>query len=249
MLQKEVKSNYLLQKSGCQQDEEDREDKAVKIDSLMAKLKAERLIVCGLYIELDEERNASAIAANQAMAMITKLQEEKVAIQMESVQNQRMIDEQAEYDREVFQLLNELVMKLENDKFELENELEMYKEKFLHCECKNKAKMMPHCPLASFRITKESLDDLNVSDLKNLRTLEESIVEFDVERLWILDELKELDGTLMTLTNELDRDLVGIGSLREDLGCRRNRLLGVFDIEGIVEEAEASHSAWSQSSF
>ena len=63
--------------------------------------------------------------------MITKLQEEKVALQTESIQHKRMMDEQAEYDQEVLQLLNELVMKLERDKIELENELEMYKEKFL----------------------------------------------------------------------------------------------------------------------
>ena len=46
-----------------------------------------------LYAELEEERSAAAIAANQMMAMINRLQEEKAAIQMEALQYQRMMEE------------------------------------------------------------------------------------------------------------------------------------------------------------
>lgn len=209
---------------------EDVKDKAVTIDSLMAELKSERLAAYGLYIELDEERNASAIAANQAMAMITKLQEEKIALQIESVQNKRMMDEQAEYDHEVLQLLNELVMKLETDKIELENELEMYKEKLCAYEGKKKAKMTL-CS-TSCSITKESL-------------VNESIVDFEIEGLWILDKLKDLDEALMTL----NEDLVGKANLEgEDHGYKANRLHRVFGVKGIDEEVEASHAAWSRCS-
>lgn len=205
----------------------------------MKELKSERLVVCGLYIELDEERNASAIAANQAMAMITRLQEDKVALQIESMQNQRMMDEQAEYDKEVLQLLNELVMKLEKDKFELENELEMYKERFMDYDGKKKAKVKRRS------ITKKCLDETNVVDLKNSKTLEESVVGFDVERLWILDKLGELDETLMMLTDDRDEDLHGKASLeRERLCYKGNVFLGVFGIESIDEGDEASHSVW-----
>ncbi|GFP79970.1 hypothetical protein PHJA_000140400 [Phtheirospermum japonicum] len=66
-----------------------------------------------LYTELDEERNASNVAANNAMAMITRLQAEKAAVQMEALQYQRMMEEQAEYDEEAFQ-----------------SELDMYREKY-----------------------------------------------------------------------------------------------------------------------
>lgn len=204
-------------KSSCQ-DEDHKEDKVVTLDSLTAELKAERLVVHGLYIELDEERKASAEAANQAKKMITKLQEQKVAVQIESIRNKRMMDEQAEYDQEVLHLLNELVMKLENDKFELENELEMYKEKYSHNEGTTKAKMIPKCPHCS------CLVDTKVLDSKNLREHEETVVEFEIERMWILDKLKELDETLsMTLTDDLN--------------------------EGIDEEAKASRSAWTRSMF
>ncbi|GJT06103.1 zein-binding domain-containing protein [Tanacetum coccineum] len=229
-----------VEKQACQ-DVDDKEDELVTINSLMAQLKAERLAVCGLYIELDEERNASAIAANQAMAMITKLQEEKVALQTESIQNQRMMDEQAEYDQEVLQLLNELVMKLESDKIELENELEMYKQKFLDYKGKKKVKVTPRCLGASSNPKKECLDDASLSEFKNLGTLEESIVEYGVEKLWILDEI---------FTKDLNENFVGKSSLKgESLDYRRNGLFHTFDVKGIDEEAEASHSPWSLSSF
>nr|GEY80483.1 reverse transcriptase domain-containing protein [Tanacetum cinerariifolium] len=228
-----------VEKQACQ-DVDDTEDSSVTIDSLMAQLKAERLAVCGLYIELDEERNASAIAANQAMAMITKLQEEKVALQTESIQNQRLMDEQAEYDQEVLQLLNELVMKLESDKIELENELEMYKQKFLDYKEK-KVKVMPRCLGGSSNTKKECLDDASLSEFKNLGTLEESIVEYGVEKLWILDEI---------FTKDLNENLVGKSSSKgESLDYHRNGLFHTFDVKGIDEEAEASHSPWSLSSF
>ncbi|KAL4577925.1 hypothetical protein LXL04_014040 [Taraxacum kok-saghyz] len=224
----------FLQSSVCK----DEEDKAATIHRLLSELKSERLAVCGLYIELNAERNASAIAANQALAMITRLQEDKIALQIESMQNQRMMDEQSEYDREVLQLLNELVMKLENDKIELENELEMYKERF------SKAKMKPMCHGASSSDTKKYLDDVNFLDLKNPKTLKESIVEFDVERPWILEKLVELDETLM-MRNDLDEDLRGKSSLEEGhLPFKGNIFLRVFDMEGIDEDDEASHSVW-----
>ncbi|XP_071739190.1 myosin-binding protein 2-like [Rutidosis leptorrhynchoides] len=228
--------------------QEDMKDKVVTIDSLQAELKAERLAVYGLYIELDEERNASAIAANQALAMITKLQEEKIALQIEYVQNKRMMEEQAEYDHEVLQLLNEIVMKLEHDKIELENELDVYKEKLYAYEGKNKAKMTL-CDDSCSIVTKNSplVDDTNVLDLKDLTALEESMVDFEVEGLWILNELKDLDETLTTLTDDLDEHIVGKGNLEgEDRGYNENRASRFFAV--IDEQVEASHAAWSRCS-
>ncbi|KAK7309669.1 hypothetical protein RJT34_06586 [Clitoria ternatea] len=62
-------------------------------------------------MELDEERSASAVAANNAMAMINRLQADKAAVRMESLQYQRMMEEQAEYDEEVLQATNEMLLK------------------------------------------------------------------------------------------------------------------------------------------
>ncbi|KAF8389985.1 hypothetical protein HHK36_024505 [Tetracentron sinense] len=110
------------------------------IEHLKSALKTERKAINALYTELEEERSASAIAANQTMAMITRLQEEKAAMQMEALQYQRMMEEQSEYDQEALQLLNELMVKREEEKQELEKELEMYHKKVLDYEVKEKKK-------------------------------------------------------------------------------------------------------------
>lgn len=117
-------------------------DAVTTVDRLKAALKAERKTLSALYAELEEERSASAIAANQTMAMITRLQEEKAAMQMEALQYQRMMEEQAEYDQEALQLMNELMIKREKEKQELEKELEIYRKKVLDYEAKEKIRTM-----------------------------------------------------------------------------------------------------------
>ncbi|CAM0872369.1 unnamed protein product [Alopecurus aequalis] len=111
------------------------------IDQLKSSLQTERKALSAMYAELEEERNAAAIATNQTMAMINRLQEEKAAMQMESLQYQRMMEEQSEYDQEAMQLLTELVTKREREKQELERELELCKEKLLYYEDKERRRM------------------------------------------------------------------------------------------------------------
>ncbi|XP_050374251.1 myosin-binding protein 3-like isoform X2 [Argentina anserina] len=112
------------------------------IEQLKEALKNERKALSALYAELEEERSASAVAANQTMAMITRLQEEKAAMQMEALQYQRMMEEQSEYDQEALQLLNELMNKMEREKQELEKKLEIYQKKVLDYEEKEKTRIM-----------------------------------------------------------------------------------------------------------
>uniref|UniRef100_A0A1J3EFL2 GTD-binding domain-containing protein n=2 Tax=Noccaea caerulescens TaxID=107243 RepID=A0A1J3EFL2_NOCCA len=94
---------------------------------LKRQVRLDRKSLMDLYMELDEERSASAVAANNAMAMITRLQAEKAAVQMEALQYQRMMDEQAEYDQEALQSMNGLLVKREDDMKELEAEIEVYR--------------------------------------------------------------------------------------------------------------------------
>ena len=102
-------------------------------DSIMQRLKRQarmdRKSLIALYMELDEERSAAAIAANNAMAMITRLQAEKAAVQMEALQYQRMMEEQAEYDQEDLQAMTELLGKRGEEIKALEAKLEMNRQK------------------------------------------------------------------------------------------------------------------------
>ncbi|KAL6559437.1 hypothetical protein OROGR_004554 [Orobanche gracilis] len=97
---------------------------------LKRQVRLDRRTLMALYMELDEERSASAVAANNAMAMITRLQAEKAAVQMEALQYQRMMEEQAEYDQEALQVMKDMLFKREEDMKALESDLETYREKY-----------------------------------------------------------------------------------------------------------------------
>ncbi|KAG5019767.1 hypothetical protein JHK87_015622 [Glycine soja] len=100
------------------------------LNNLKRQVRLDRKSLMALYMELDEERSASAVAANNAMAMITRLQAEKAAVQMEALQYQRMMEEQAEYDEEALQASNDMLIKREEDLRALEAELEIFRKQY-----------------------------------------------------------------------------------------------------------------------
>ncbi|KAL4578438.1 hypothetical protein LXL04_014561 [Taraxacum kok-saghyz] len=104
------------------------EDKANTILLLTRELIEEQDARAALYIELEKERNAAASAADEAMAMILRLQEEKASIEMESRQYQRMIEEKSAYDEEEMNILKEIVLRREMEKHFLEKEVEAYRQ-------------------------------------------------------------------------------------------------------------------------
>ncbi|KAK1363357.1 putative myosin-binding protein 5 [Heracleum sosnowskyi] len=106
------------------------EPESETLNRLKRQIRSDRKTLVELSMELDEERSASAIAANNAMAMITRLQAEKAAVQMEALQYQRMMEEQAEYDQEAVQIMKDILVKREGEIKILEAEIETYKEKY-----------------------------------------------------------------------------------------------------------------------
>ncbi|KAE8699137.1 Mutator-like transposase isoform 1 [Hibiscus syriacus] len=100
------------------------------VDGLKRQVEHDKKLLRALYKELEEERSASAVATNQAMAMITRLQEEKATLQMEALQHLRIMEEQAEYDMEALQNTNDLLTEKDKEIQDLEAELEFYRTKF-----------------------------------------------------------------------------------------------------------------------
>lgn len=91
-------------------------------------LEEEHAARAALYLELEKERSAAASAADEAMAMIQRLQEEKASIEMEARQYQRMIEEKSAYDAEEMNILKEIIVRREREKHFLEKEVEAYRE-------------------------------------------------------------------------------------------------------------------------
>ncbi|KAL9148776.1 hypothetical protein ABFS82_12G065500 [Erythranthe guttata] len=130
----------LLQLDLNEIEENSLDDQLKIIERLKSELREERNNLESLYLELEEERSASAVAANQTMAMINRLQDEKAAMQMEAFQYHRMMEEQSEYDQEALYTLNQVVMKREKEKHEIEKELELCRKKLLDYETREKTR-------------------------------------------------------------------------------------------------------------
>ncbi|KAH6824005.1 lateral signaling target-like protein of unknown function [Perilla frutescens var. hirtella] len=100
------------------------------IDQLKRQIEHDQNCLNDLYKDLEEERNASAIAAEEAMSMITRLQEEKAALRMEALHYLRMMEEQAAYDTQALEKANDLLAEREKEMQDLEYELESYRNNF-----------------------------------------------------------------------------------------------------------------------
>jgi len=88
-----------------------------------------------LYLELEKERAAAATAADEAMAMISRLQEEKASMEMEMRQYERLIEERVSYDEEEMNIMQEILIRREKENFFLEKELESYRQMSLTESC------------------------------------------------------------------------------------------------------------------
>lgn len=105
------------------------EDSTIRI--LEEALEEEQTARAALCSELEQERSAAATAADEAMAMILRLQEEKASIEIESRQYQRILEEKSAYDAEEMEILKEIIIRREREKHFMEKELEAYRNKML----------------------------------------------------------------------------------------------------------------------
>uniref|UniRef100_A0A5B7A2D5 GTD-binding domain-containing protein n=1 Tax=Davidia involucrata TaxID=16924 RepID=A0A5B7A2D5_DAVIN len=211
-------------------------------DSILHRLKRQvrmdRKWLIALYMELDEERSASAVAANNAMAMITRLQAEKAAVQMEALQYQRMMEEQAEYDQEDLQVVKDLFAKREEEVKVLEAELETYREKYGEIkrvcseECEIDAdEHYQELKSQSFSSMSEcdSPSEVDHNGENGGETLDESSLDFERERSYLLGLLTNLEKKINsssddgTHSSQSNSDMVMHGD--EDAGHENKAML------------------------
>lgn len=175
------------------------------LNNLKRQVRLDRKSLMALYMELDEERSASAVAANNAMAMITRLHEEKAALQMDSSQYQRMMEEQIEHDEEVLQETNELLLKLEEEVKTLDTELEIYRATYGYL---TEDDVKAHGGNSFSTESIECEDDVEqYLDLQQPGSskayngegkIKESLKDFRMERTYILGKKKMETATLLT---------------------------------------------------
>lgn len=175
-------------------------------DRLKRQVDYDRKLLTGLYKELEEERSASAVATNQAMAMITRLQEEKASFQMEALQNLRMMEEQAEYDMEAIQRLNDLLVEREKLIQDLEAEIEYFRDQTP--QKKNKLDVA------------EKMDSPSEGMSNKIQSC---LVGFDEERLYITSCLEKIENRV---TGEAHGDNLPAQESVSELHERVERLKG-----------------------
>ncbi|XP_047335691.1 probable myosin-binding protein 4 [Impatiens glandulifera] len=212
------------------------------IDRLKRQTEHYRQCMAELCRELDAERNASSVAANEAMAMITRLQEEKASLHMEALQQLRMMEEQAEYDMDALDKANELLAEKEKEVQDLEAELEIYQMN----------------PPAAEEEEEEGKGNNNSLDMKS------SSLDYNAESNYISQCLKELERKLNQIIcrngNEDKKKLIGNGNSNgedekedekgefrlvkwEELNSVENE---IFDLNMRLEVLEADHEVLAQ---
>ncbi|CAL5337211.1 unnamed protein product [Camellia sinensis] len=105
---------------------EGNERNAIRI--LEQALEEEHAARAALYLELEKEGSAAATAADEAMAIILRLQDEKVSIEMEAWQYQRIIEEKSTCDAEEMNICKEILVRRQKEKHFLGREVEAYRE-------------------------------------------------------------------------------------------------------------------------
>ncbi|KAF3658267.1 putative myb family transcription factor APL-like isoform X1 [Capsicum annuum] len=103
-------------------------DEQNRIRLLERALEREQEARDALRLELEKERNAAASAADEAMAMILRLQEEKASIEMDARQYQRLVEEKSAFEAEEMNILTEILVRTEREKHFLEKEVEVYRQ-------------------------------------------------------------------------------------------------------------------------
>uniref|UniRef100_A0A2N9GX60 GTD-binding domain-containing protein n=1 Tax=Fagus sylvatica TaxID=28930 RepID=A0A2N9GX60_FAGSY len=105
------------------------------IKALKETLQSQQLLLQKLYIELDEEREASATAANEALSMILRLQGEKAAVQMEANQYKRLAEEKMSHAENSLWVFEDLIYQKEMEIASHEFQVQAYRCKLLSMGC------------------------------------------------------------------------------------------------------------------
>ncbi|KAK4282910.1 hypothetical protein QN277_014232 [Acacia crassicarpa] len=189
------------------------------VDRLKRQVDLDRKLMSALYKELEEERNASAVAANQALAMITRLQEEKATLHMEALQYLRMMEEQSEYETETLQKANSLLAEKERELVDLEAALEYFRKKYpdesmleqltqtsSDMKVKDIGLDQPQSSRVenseSIHCSSDKAEELTIAlEEKNIDPVKNPQLEPDNERLYILKEFMKLEKQVYGFLN------------------------------------------------
>ncbi|KAL1831839.1 hypothetical protein ACET3Z_001490 [Daucus carota] len=104
-------------------------DEELDVMGLRNLVKIERDRADAACMELEKERLAAASAAEEMMAMILRVQNEKSLVEMEAKQYRRLAEEKQLHDKDVIQSLKWIAVKYKTEKNWLEGQVRLMKQK------------------------------------------------------------------------------------------------------------------------
>ena len=99
--------------------------------TLREALRSQHRALQDLYMELGEERNSSSTIANETLAMILWLQEEKATVRLEANQYKRLAEEKLAHDQESLAHFEDLIHRKDEEIAALECEVQAYRHRLL----------------------------------------------------------------------------------------------------------------------
>lgn len=108
--------------------ENENEDEVFDVMSLRKLARMERLKANAACAELEKERTAASSSAEEAMAMILRLQSEKSAAEIQAKQFRRMAEQKLDYDQEMIESMQWTITQHEFQKCDLEDQLGICRE-------------------------------------------------------------------------------------------------------------------------
>ncbi|KAB5552762.1 hypothetical protein DKX38_010073 [Salix brachista] len=105
------------------------------ITALKEALYIQQHLLQNLYTELDEEREASASAASEALSMILRLQGEKASLKLEASQYKRMEEAKMCHAEEALAVVEDLIYQRELEIASLEYQVQAYRYRLLSMGC------------------------------------------------------------------------------------------------------------------
>ncbi|PKU79219.1 myosin-binding protein 1 [Dendrobium catenatum] len=237
-------------------------EREVSVERLKKQIKIDQQSLSILYKELEEERNASAVAANQAMAMINKLQEEKAAMQLEIMQYLRMMEEQTQYEQEALRNLNDQLTEREKEIQDLETQLqscrklpgdESMAEKALQPlfdseESEYSTTSTPHV-VRTRRRSKHHLPSVMFEDSAwpPSSPIKENLLDFEDEREYIAECLKRLEKNVRLFScADASRLVEEDDEFDDDIDADNTKWPNLELQEGVAEDEGNKHNLYSQ---
>ncbi|XP_062191402.1 uncharacterized protein LOC133895258 [Phragmites australis] len=160
---------------------------------------AQYIVMKKLFMELEEEREASATAASAAMSMIQKLQKEKDAERMEAWQYKRIAEEKMNHTDRALEIIKEVMERKELEISYLRNQLQVYKHKLLDvginvCDIADET-IASNIPLSE----NKTVENLSHNIKRNF-----SLPTLQLNKLFADMDINKTDGVVQSARSRLD---------------------------------------------